>query len=151
VAGNGTTKTIKALAAKAGMTNSTVSSATYTIKYPAPEPLSWMEEQVAQKWHRYHAYDDSDMYYIFRDDRTGCYFEITSSGSRRGNTCYVYWELDEENPVASNVFKVMVKLSSGGTLYSIGDYHYVDNEIWKGGYSNLDMFPSSTSRDCECN
>jgi hypothetical protein len=116
----------------------------------SPEPLSWMEEQIAQKWSRYHGYDDSYMYYIFRDDRTACYFEISSSGSRRDNKCYVHWELDEDNPVASNVFAVMVKTSSGGSLYFIGEYHYVLNEIWKGGYSNLDMFPSTTSRDCEC-
>ena len=114
------------------------------------EPLSFFEEELVSKWSRYHAYDDSYMYYIFHSDRTGCYFEITSSGSRVSQSHYVYWGLDEDNPVGNNVFLIQYKTSSMTDIYtSSNEYHYNEDEIWKGGYSNLIMYHSSTSRDCE--
>ena len=113
----------------------------------AADPLSFFEEQVVGKWSRYHAYDDSTMYYIFNGDRSACYFEYTSTSSRRDEKTYVKWELNEASPVGTNVYKIVFTYSSGGTTDG-NEFHYLTDEIWKGGYDNLVMTPSSTSRDC---
>lgn len=114
------------------------------------EPLSFFEEEVAGKWYRYHAYDDSGRYLILRPDRTGCKWERPSSGGRIKEKTIYYWELDEDNPVGNNIFEIMYRTSSNGILYrSLYEYHYTLHEIWAGGYSNLRMYPSTTSRDCE--
>ena len=115
---------------------------------PSTEPLSWMEEQFAHKWSRYHGYDGSYRYFILKDDSSACFFEITSSGSRINNKNYAHWELDEENPVAGNVFDVIVQYE-GGTPFFRGLYYYAPNEFWQGGSSYLLMRPSTTWRDCE--
>lgn len=111
------------------------------------EPLTWMEEQVCKKWSRYHAYDGSSQYYAFAADRKACAFEFTSSGSRVDVKCYVYWRLV---PTADDdVYDIEVTYSSGST-YAMAEYHYAADEVWRGGYSNLVMRPSTTSRTCGC-
>lgn len=112
------------------------------------EPLSWLEEEAAQKWSRYHAYDGSYMYYILNGDRTACYFEISSSGSRKNNKCYTNWEIDETltKTIDGAVAYALKIEGSGLTSY----FSYVNDVIYKGGYSNLGMGPSTSSRDCEC-
>jgi len=110
-----------------------------------PAPLNFFEDDMVGKWSRYHSPDGSYMYYIFNADRTACYFEIIGS-SRKDNKSYIHWELVDQG---NNSFSIMVKGSTTGSLYSIGVFKYVYNEIWKGGYSILDMTRSSTSRECE--
>jgi hypothetical protein len=118
---------------------------------PGPEPgsgieeLNFFENDMLGKWSRYHSYDGSTMYYIFNDDRTACYWEQVSS-SRRDKKSYVHWELVDKG---NNNFSIMVKGSESGSLYSIGVFKYAPNELWKGGYSNLKMFRSNTSKECE--
>lgn len=114
------------------------------------EPLSFFEEQLVGKWSRYHGYDDSYNYYIFYSDRMGCKFDITSTGSRENEYTYYWWGLDEENPVGNNVFEIIVRTSQGGEGYSTAEYHYNEDEVWMGGYDNLVMTRSSTSRECSC-
>ena len=112
------------------------------------EPLNWLEEEIAHKWSRYHAYDGSYMYYIFFSDRTACYFEITSSGSRTDNKCYTNWSIDESQTTTINgetAYAIYIE-GSGLTNY----YSYIYNIIYKGGYDNLGMSSSSTTKDCEC-
>ncbi len=111
------------------------------------EPLNWLEEEAAHKWSRYHGYDDSTQYYILFGDRTACYFEITSSGSRTDNECYTNWSIDEKD-TRTIEGEIAYKLIFDG--YSINYFSFVKNKIYVGGYDNLDMFPSSTSRGCEC-
>lgn len=113
---------------------------------PPTEELTFFEEDMAHKWSRYHAYDGSYQYYIFKDDRTACYFEITSSGSRTNQRSYTHWKLEETS--TSNVFDIVLTSSSGSTR-SLDEFHYPENEIWYGGSSSLDMFPSTTSRTCQ--
>ena len=109
--------------------------------------LTSMEEALLGKWSRYHRFDDSYDFYIFKGDRTACYWERSSSGSRRDQKSYPHWELNETAPLAPNVFKIVLRTSSGGTLD--GDqFHYVEKEVWLGGYDNLRMFPATTSDDC---
>jgi len=113
------------------------------------EPLSFFEEELVSKWARYHGYDGSTDYFIFKSDRTGCFFTITSSYSRIDQSTYVYWGLDEDNPVGNNVFLIQYR-TAGGTLYtSSHEYHYNEDVVWYGGYSNLDMYHSTSSYDCE--
>ncbi len=114
-----------------------------------PEPLSFLEEEVVGKWYRYHGYDGSGRYLIFRTDRTGCMWERPSSGGRIDESTIYYWELDEDNPVGNNVFLIMWKTSPNGSLYGSWEYHYIIDEIWRGGYRNLDYTRSTTWRDCE--
>ena len=114
------------------------------------EPLSFFEEELVSKWSRYHAYDDSTDYFIFKSDRTGCFFTITSSYSRVDQSKYVYWGLDEDNPVGNNVFLIQYRRADQTAIYtSSHEYHYNEDEIWYGGYSNLAMYHSGTSYDCE--
>lgn len=108
-------------------------------------PLNFFEDDMVGKWSRYHDYDGSTKYYIFNDDRTACYWEQIGS-SRRDKKQFVHWELKDKG---NNEYAIMVKKSPTDNLYSIGLFKYVDNEIWKGGYSNLKMSRSNTSRDCE--
>ena len=115
----------------------------------ASEPLSFFEEELVSKWARYHAYDGSTDYFIFNSDRTGCKFTIESNYSRTSTSTYVYWGLDEDNPVGNNVFLIQYK-TAGGTVYTSGhEYHYNEDVVWYGGYSNLDMYHSTSSYDCE--
>lgn len=107
------------------------------------DTLNMFEESLAKKWSRYHGYDDSYEYFIFNSDRTGCYFEITSSGSRVNERSYSNWKLSEESAGAT-VFDIVLN----GSTASSHEFHYATDEIWYGGYSNLDMSPSSTSRTC---
>jgi hypothetical protein len=109
--------------------------------------LNLFEQALVGKWYRWHGYDDTDEYYIFKGDRTACYFEYQDS-SRTKNTNYIYWQIDENNPVGPNVFAVEVQYS-GGSWKSTDRFHYTTDELWRGGYSNLDMHPSQTSRDCQ--
>ncbi len=114
---------------------------------PEDEALTSMEEALVGKWGRAHAYDNSVFYYSFKSDRTACYWERSSSGSRTNEKSYSRWELNESSPVAPNVFKIVLRSSSGGTV-DIDEFHYTSDEIWKGGYDNLRMFPATTSDDC---
>jgi hypothetical protein len=111
------------------------------------EELSFFEEELVGKWYRYHGYDDSGRYKIFNVDRTACKWEEPSSGGRIHEVSYVYWGLVESTE-DSNVFNIAYQ-SVGGELYVSGDeYHYAEDEIWTGGYSNLRMYRSSTWKDC---
>ena len=110
-----------------------------------PAPLNFFEDDMVGKWSRYHSYDGSYMYYIFHSDRTACYWEEVSS-SRKDKANYAHWELVDEG---NNIFSIKVKGSSSGSLYSIGKFKYAPDVILKGGYSNLQMTRSSTSRECE--
>lgn len=112
---------------------------------PGIQELDYFENDMLGKWSRYHSYDGSTMYYIFNDDRTACYWEQVSS-SRRDKKTYVHWELVDQG---NNNFSIMVKASESGSLYSIGVFKYAPNEILKGGYSNLKMSRSNTSKECE--
>ncbi len=112
------------------------------------EPFSWLEEEAAQKWSRYHSSDGSTMYYILKGDRTACYFEKTSSGSRRDNRCYTNWYIDESNTKTFGGHDAYALKLEGSGITSY--YSFVTNRIYLGGYSNLGMSPSTTSRECEC-
>ncbi len=112
------------------------------------EPLNFFESDMAHKWSRYHAYDGSTQYYIFNGDRTACYFEISSSNARTKYIAYEKWSLLE---VAgqSNVFDIVFSASDGTIKRDIDEFHYVPNEIWYGGYSNLALTTSTTSYTCD--
>ena len=115
------------------------------------EELSFFEEELVGKWYRYHGYDDSGRYMIFNVDRTGCKWEEPSSGGRIHEVSYVYWGLVESTE-GSNVFNIVYQYmydDGPSELYVSGDeYHYNEDEIWRGGYSNLRMHRSSTWKDC---
>lgn len=113
-------------------------------------PLTFFEQELVSKWSRYHSYDGSTDYMIFRADRTGCKFEYSSSSSRTDNDNITYWALEDQG---NNIFRLRLKgpnISSEPLGYlSSHEYHYLTDEIWRGGYENLRMHHSTTSRDCE--
>lgn len=120
---------------------------------PAPEPtgnnpLTFFEEELAGKWYRYHDYDGSSDYMIFYADRTGCKWEEDYGTDRREDeTTYYYWELVDRG---DNVFTISYRSSPEGSLYeSSNEYHYNTDEVWRGGYSNLVMGRSTTTKECE--
>ena len=115
------------------------------------EALSFFEEELVGKWYRYHGHDGTDQYWVFKADRTGCYWEEANGSSRRtSDVFYSYWELNEINSVTDNVFPISVLFESSDDIYvSSDEFHYVRDEIWKGGYNNLIFTPSTTSKDCE--
>ena len=116
----------------------------------AVEELSFFEREAVGKWSRYHAYDGSTDYYILKGDRTGCKWTQTSGGSRKSKCSFVYWGLDENHPAGKNVFHIIYEGSCTSSRYTSGDeFHYNEDEIWEGGYSNLTMTRSSTSKECE--
>jgi len=115
-----------------------------------PDPLTFMENDFAHKWRRYHSFDGSSQYFVFNTDRTGCYFEVSSSGSQSNQSNYVHWELNEASPLGTNIFQLVTQSSPAAALYYRADeFHYAPNELWKGGYSSLKMYPSTTTRDCQ--
>lgn len=111
------------------------------------EPLTTMEEGLVGKWTRYHAYDGSTQYFVFRTDRTACYFERPSSGGRINEYAYSHWELDEASPVGSNRFRIVMTYEGGGTS-DLHVFAYGADRVYYGGYDNLAMAPSATSEDC---
>jgi hypothetical protein len=114
------------------------------------EELSFFEEEMVGKWSRYHAYDDSYEYWILKADRTGCKWEEPDGGGRIDECTFTYWGLDEENPESDNVFYIIYEGTCTSSRFtSSNEFHYVLDEIWLGGYSNLDMTPSNTSKVCE--
>ena len=116
------------------------------------EALDFFEEKVVGKWSRYHGYDGSTWYLILKSDRTGCYWEKPSSGGRTDEKDYAYWELQKTvNSSSSDEddYKVMYGSSATSTLHSWGNFKYTLDVIRKGGYSNLTMYPSSTSYNCD--
>jgi hypothetical protein len=119
--------------------------ATPTPTTPPFEKLSFFEEELVGKWSRYHAYDGSYMYFIFNSDRTGCYFEIHGS-SRKKEKHYSYWKL---HPVGNNAFLILHDTSTPNKLYGNDIYDFIEDAIFKGGYKNLKMTRSSTSRECK--
>ena len=113
-------------------------------------PLSMFEEALVGKWSRYHGYDDSNDYFVFNADRTGCYFEYSSSSSRRDHKTYTSWALEDQG---DNIFRIRVwgpeyGLDGEGYLTN-HEFRYVLDEVWQGGSDNLRMGHSSTSRGCE--
>ena len=112
---------------------------------PADE-LDFFEEEIVGKWTRYHAYDDSYDYIILNADRTGCKFE-THDGTVKNKSSYGYWKL-EAKPGSTTVYDIY-KGSNKNNLSKIDVYHYDTDLIWMGGYSNLKMSRSSTSRTCD--
>lgn len=110
------------------------------------EPLSFFEEQLAGKWSRFHAFDGSTDYKIFKTDRTSCEWEKPSGGGRTNETNYVNWTLDEVNPIAPSVFPVLQTYSSG-SINSIWEFDYPDDEL-RSSPGSLIHFHSSTTLDC---
>jgi hypothetical protein len=119
-------------------------------KSPGSKALSFYEEKLAGKWSRYHAYDRSTDYFVFKSDRTGCEWTEPNGGGKKSENKFTYWELDEKNPVATNVFRIVYTYAGSSSPYTSGDeFHYLTNEIWLGGYDNLINKPSTTSKDCD--
>lgn len=111
--------------------------------------LSFYEEKLAGKWSRYHAYDGSTDYFVFKTNRTGCKWTEPNGGGRKSENSFTYWELDEKTPVATNVFRIVYTYAGSSSPFTSGDeFHYLTNEIWAGGYNNLINKPSTTSKDC---
>ena len=111
------------------------------------EELTFFEEEVSGKWYRYHSYSGSSQYIILYNDRTGCKWEEDSGSNRRESVSnYVHWELTD---IGSNVFRIDYKTSPTGSLFGIDEYRYATDVIWRGGYSNLVMRRSTTTKECE--
>lgn len=120
-----------------------------SVSPPTNKALSFYEEKLAGKWSRYHAYDGSTDYFIFKTNRTGCEWTEPNGGGRKSENHFTYWELDEKNPVAPHVFRIVYTYAGSSSPYTSGDeFHYLTNEIWEGGYNNLINRPSTTSKDC---
>lgn len=117
------------------------------------EALSWMEEQLLGKWYRLHqreSGDDERQYFIFYPDRTGCRWSEPAGGGSRDNAPLTDWSLNEEVPVADNVFGLVISGPGNGTDFQNGDeFHFLEDEIWRGGYSNLRMRRSDSEKECE--
>lgn len=109
------------------------------------EAFDFFEEDMIGKWIRYHDFDGSYRYYIFSDDRTGCYWEQIGS-SRKNKKYFSHWELADHE---DNTFSIIVKTSSTSDPYSLGIFDYPENIIFKGGYDNLGYVPSNTIKECE--
>ncbi|MDH5409651.1 MAG: hypothetical protein OEY00_13650, partial [Gammaproteobacteria bacterium] len=69
------------------------------------------------------------------------------NGSRKVNKNYPHWELRSLNG-SNTVYTIVLKTESGGTL-TLHEFHYALMEVRKGGYANLNMSRSNTSRDCQ--
>ena len=64
--------------------------------------------------------------------------------------CYAHWELDEENPIDDDVYRIIFTYASGRT-YEDDEYHADTDRIWRGGYDTLQMSPIESSEwDCDC-
>jgi len=113
------------------------------------KPLSFYEEKLVGKWSRYHAYDGSTDYFVFKPNRTGCEWTEPNGGGRKSENSFTYWELDEKDPVSTHVFRIVYTYAGSSSPFTSGDeFHYLTNEIWTGGYDNLINKPSTTSKDC---
>jgi len=121
-----------------------------TLPTTAAKPLTFFEEQLVGKWSRYHAYDGSTDYYIFKANRTGCEWTEENGGGRTSENNFTSWSLNETTPVEPNVFRIIYLYVGSTTPYESSDeFHYVENELWRGGYDNLVNTPSTTSLDCK--
>ena len=109
------------------------------------EKLSFFEEELIGLWARYHAYDGSTQYVRFNADRTACAWEESSSSSNRiKKKSYSDWEIDEDNPISKNRFKVIVQ--GAGIYYA---FDYPSDTIWPENFTNLEFYHSSEGKLCE--
>jgi len=111
--------------------------------------LTVSEEALAGKWSRYHAYDGSTDYFIFKTNRTGCKWTEPDGGGRTSSKSFTNWSLDEANPVAPSVYRIVYTYTGSTSPYTSDDeFHYLLDQLWLGGYDNLVNTPSTTSLDC---
>lgn len=125
------------------------------------EPLSAYETEMVGKWHRLHEGESDNYreYKIFHADRTGCSWREDIGSNVRDHACtYTYWSLNEEQPVGSEAFLIWYADNGGSSCWgttpaeSSDEYHFAPGDqeaIWKGGYSSLQLHPSTTEEVCE--
>lgn len=112
------------------------------------DELDFFEKELVAKWSRYHAYDGSTDYMIFNLDRTMCKWEKPSSGGKKDYVNYTYWKLVKKTG-SDNVFKIYKGKSKDDNYNSGDEYHYNEDEIWRGGYSNLRMYHTTSAITCD--
>lgn len=113
------------------------------------KPLSSLEQKLVGTWGRYHRQSESYKQFVFSSDRTACYLEISRKSNRiEDERPYPRWELDEKNPLGSNIFSIVIEDHG-----RIDQFHYkgdhLGDRIWQGGYENLQMgraTPSNCSK-----
>jgi hypothetical protein len=105
-----------------------------------PQSLTMFESAMVGTWSRYHRYDGSTQYFIFNSNRTGSKYEIQNNGSKTDDKTITYWALED---AGGSVFRIRMAgpgISSKPKGYlSSHEFHFAENEIWRGGSSNLRM------------
>lgn len=124
VSGNGTSMTIKAMAVKSGMINSTVSSAIYSITYPAVATPAF--SPIAGTY-------DADQ-------------NVIISTSTSGAT--IYYTLDGSAPtIASSIYSVAIPVAGDGTIMTIRSFAVKDgmsNSMEASGSFTINYSQAST-------
>ena len=106
-------------------------------------PLSQMEQKLVGTWARYHGYDGSTDVFVFKSDRTVCYYEETKNGGLRDQKSYPRWELDEASPLALGRFRIVTQERGTTDIFD-----FTQDEVWQGGYENLAMTRSAVHAGC---
>ena len=110
--------------------------------------LTSLERELVGTWELYYEYDGSTQYLVFNIDRTACeWIDYEDSSSRQAENNWVYWEIDEANPIKKNQVNVIVIWLGG--VSSDYTYDYQKDEIWPSSYKNLSLNRASTNESCK--
>lgn len=110
------------------------------------QKLSFYEEQLVGTWYRYHSYDGSSRYVVFRADRTACKWEEANGSNLRTDVrSYSDWHI-AENTISSTK-RMTVIVSGAGLDY---EFDYLNDYMYPKGYrSNLKHFPNTDGKSCQ--
>jgi hypothetical protein len=105
-------------------------------------PLNFQEQQILGVWARYHAFDGSTDYIVFRADRSACDWEEPNGSSSK--TEYNTWTWSITGSSTSHPYTVV---TAGAGINYVFDYP--GGDLWPQGFSSLVFGKTSSSRQCQ--
>lgn len=104
-------------------------------------PLNFQEEELVGLWSRYHSFDGTTQYILFRSNRRACEWEETSENYDKHDYDDFTWSIT--GSATSHPYPVATQ--GRGINYT---FHYPDAEVWPEGYPSLVYTRSTESRAC---
>jgi hypothetical protein len=105
-------------------------------------PLNFQEQQILGVWARFHAYDGSTDYIVFRADRTACDWEEPNGSTSK--TEYGQWTWSISGSSTSHPYTVA---TAGAGINYVFDYP--GGDLWPQGFSSLVFSKTSSARQCQ--
>lgn len=106
--------------------------------------MSAFERQLVGLWYYLRKFDGQKEYIRFKADRTACAWkEASGSGSRKEESAYARWAVDQSRPIETNRYKV--------SLGNKGDYYTLElppGVIWPTKYNGMKHSKSLEEKTC---